>query len=126
MIGNTREDRPWERPGAVRRDCVSHRGPLLRALSAAALLLVLLSFAAAILSPLMARPLGVLLLALLWSAGLGLAVTTYALARRDLALMAAGLMDPAGHPATLYARDLALGACVVVGIGWFIGAVLLS
>jgi hypothetical protein len=127
MIGNAREDRPWERPGGVRRDCVSHRGPLLVVVSSAALFLGLLSFAIFLVSlTVWPLPLRVALFAVPWSAGQALAGTGYALARRDLALMAAGLMDPAGRPDTVHARNMALGACVWCCTALFIGAALLS
>jgi len=41
--GPASDDRPWERPGAVRRDCQPHRAPLLLALADASLLLGALS-----------------------------------------------------------------------------------
>ena len=41
--GPASDDRPWERPGAVRRDCQPHRAPLLLALADASLLLGTLS-----------------------------------------------------------------------------------
>jgi hypothetical protein len=34
------DDRPWDRPGAVRRDCEPHRGPALRLLGGAGVGLV--------------------------------------------------------------------------------------
>jgi hypothetical protein len=80
--------RPWERPGAVRYDCESHRGGLLLALGDASLLLGALSL-----------PLGFLAVA-----GLGLGAAAWALASRDLKRMDARLMDPDGRPATALGR----------------------
>ena len=79
----SREERhtpPWERPGAVRRDCEPHRGPLLLWLGGAGWVCGLTS-------------LGLVAPAFL---GLALGLTTQVLARRDLAKMEAGLMDPEG------------------------------
>jgi hypothetical protein len=75
------DDRPWEQPGALRRDCEPHRGRLLLKLGAAAYALGVVS---AILFCL--APLAVLLGAGAW----GLAV-------RDLTKMEAGVMDPGGR-----------------------------
>jgi hypothetical protein len=74
------DDRPWEQPGAVRRDCDPHRGPLLAILGAVSLTIGGL-FACIPATSLIALP---------------LAIVTYSLARRDLAQMRAGRMDPAG------------------------------
>jgi len=74
------DPRPWERPGEVRRDCEPHRGRLLLWLGIASWVCGLASLA-------------LVVPALL---GLALGLTTLVLARRDLAKMEAGLMDPAG------------------------------
>jgi hypothetical protein len=78
------DPRPWERPGAVRRDCAPHRGNLLRQLGRASGALGVLSM--------------VLVLPALVSIALGVAVCL--LARHDLAQMRAGLMDPSGQDDT--------------------------
>src|SRR6516165_8700120 len=75
------DDRPWERPGAVRRDCAPHRAGLLLAVADTSLLLGALSL-----------PLGFSALM-----GLGLGVAGWALASRDLKRMRARVMDPAGR-----------------------------
>jgi hypothetical protein len=91
MPGNDLQ--PWEQAGAVRRDCVSHRGRWLVVLGIAALLCSI------------AFP----------PAGLALGVLTW-LAKRDLAQMDAGLMDPDGRAATSdavqFGRDGVVLACV--------------
>jgi hypothetical protein len=69
---------PWERPGAVRRDCEPHRGQWL-------ILLGIIGLLCGIALP----PLGV-----------ALALLTQRLANADLARMDARLLDPAGRPAT--------------------------
>ena len=93
--GDQDDERPWERPGAVRRDCEPHRGRLLRALGLTSLVLAALGVALVI-PALVALPLG---------------VAVWAAARRDLRRMAAGAMDPGGRDATTAGRDYgALGA----------------
>jgi hypothetical protein len=75
------DDRPWERPGAVRRDVGPHRGDVLLLLARVALVLAACSFCCA----------PVVLVAL------PLTVVAYTLAYRDLKRMEAGAMDPAGQ-----------------------------
>jgi hypothetical protein len=88
-------DRPWERPGAVRRDSETHRRRLLRALGLTSLVLSALGVALVI-PALLALPLG---------------LAVWAAARRDLRRMNAGAMDPGGRDATTAGRDYgALGA----------------
>jgi hypothetical protein len=82
------DDRPWDRPGAVRRDCEAHRGGLLLALGDASLLLGVLSL-----------PLGFLALM-----GLGLGTAAWALASRDLRRMRTRVMDPGGLADTVLGR----------------------
>jgi hypothetical protein len=92
--------RPWERPGAVRRDCAPHRGNLLGALGNVSLALGIL--AAVFVVPL--------------AAGLPLGVLTASLAERDLTRMASGAMDPAGREETELGRLRArqgLALCVI-------------
>jgi hypothetical protein len=98
------EPRPWERPGAVRRDVQPHRGPPLRLLGSLALNY---GVGALVLPCLAGVPWGLLVFVPLWLGGLGLAVAVLVVARRDLALMEAGKMDPEGRPATAVARDRA-------------------
>ena len=100
-----REDRPWERPGAVRRDCEPHRAELLRALSVTAL--VCAGFAGCLAVPAVV--------------GLALGVTVWLLGRRDRALMSAGLMGPAGRGETWDAQVVAVVAaalCVIALVSW--------
>jgi hypothetical protein len=127
---DTADPRPWEQPGAVRRDCEPHRGRLLAALGRAALVcaclglgwLVLAFFAGPVSAAALARPnlrhpgtaAAVACLALLLLGGLSLGTAVFALARRDLARMAAGLVDPDGAAATALARDRGLVAALLV------------
>ena len=74
------DERPWEQPAAVRRDCEPHRGVLLRALGGASVVLVALTMVLVV-PGLLAVP---------------FSVSVLVAARRDLRKMAAGVMDPAG------------------------------
>ena len=87
--------RPWERPGAVRRDCARHRGKLLHWLGRVALCCGLVSFLG--FPALVAVPLG---------------LATWRMTRHDLREMAAGRMDPAGRGLTARGYVLGLGAVV--------------
>jgi hypothetical protein len=75
------EPRPWERPGAVRRDVEPHRGQMLMLLGLASGFLALSAPMVAMLPSLVSFPVG---------------VTVVVLARRDSARMHAGHMDPEG------------------------------
>jgi hypothetical protein len=88
---------PWEQPGAVRRDCTPHRGDLLRRLAGLLLICAALSFCTCL--PALAV--------------LPCAVAAYVIARRDLAAMDAGLMDPEGWNHTDQARIWAADAAWV-------------
>ncbi len=91
------EPRPWEQPGAVRRDCAPHRAELLSALGNTALV-------CSVLSPCGGAP------ALL---SLPLAISVWALARGDLARMGAGAMDSTGRRRTAAAKALACTGVVL-------------
>jgi hypothetical protein len=99
------EDRPWERPGAVRRDCEPHRAELLHALGVAAL--VCAGFAGCLAVPAVV--------------GLALGGAVWLLGRRDRARMSAGLMDPAGQAVTWDAQAMAAvaaGLCLLAATSW--------
>src|SRR5436309_1960405 len=83
--------RPWEQPGALRRDCEPHRGGLIRALGTAGLVFSCLSALGVCLPP--------LALSCLLAIGLGTAARV--LGRRDLRAMEAGRTDPAGKEQTI-------------------------
>jgi hypothetical protein len=126
------EVRPWEQPGAVRRDCSPHRAGLLRALGTAARVCGLLSLCLAgsvllcglfVLADRGPRPGGrravwaccvvELCQAVPALVALPLGLAVRAAARRDLARMGAGLLDPAGRQGTQEAGDRAtLGAAL--------------
>jgi hypothetical protein len=105
------DTRPWERPGAVRRDVEPHRGHWLRLLGGIALILGLVSclvFPFVLLS-------------------LPLSAVVLLLARRDLARMRAGTTDPAGRKATIEARfeaslsvavSFLMLLCICTGVGF--------
>jgi hypothetical protein len=80
--------RPWDQPGAVRRDVAPHRANLVAVLGQCSLAFGLLSF-------LFGFPLLV---------GLPLSLVTVILAGRDLERMAVGAMDPQGRETTERAR----------------------
>lgn len=91
------DPRPWEQPGAVRRDSAPHRGKLLEALADVACLIGILSCATFV-PVLVAFPLGV------W---------TWAAARGDLAEMRAGQMDRNGELQTRRAEATAAAAVAI-------------
>jgi hypothetical protein len=96
------DDRPWEKPGGVRRDCQPHRSGMLLFLATVSILCSLFSC--------------LLLPGLI---GLPLAISVSISARRDLGKMKAGLMDPGGEPQTLVARyyaDLGTGLTLAFSI----------
>jgi hypothetical protein len=89
LRGPAAEDpRPWERPGAVRRDVAPHRGDLLAMLGGTSLTLGILS----------------MVLCIPFLVGLPLSLVTVVLAGRDLESMALGVMDPEGRAQTEQAR----------------------
>jgi hypothetical protein len=88
---STLEERPWERPGEVRRDAESHRGQLLVVLGTVSVACGLSAF--------------LLLAPALF--GLPVGAAALAMARRDLRKMRAGLMDCRGIDKTGEGRALA-------------------
>ena len=82
---------PWERPGAVRRDCEPHRAEWLLALADASLLLGALS----------------LCLGFLALMGLALGLAAWVMASHDLGRMRAWSMDPSGQAAAIRGRTRA-------------------
>jgi hypothetical protein len=102
------EDRPWERPGVVRRDCDPHRGRQLRVLGAIALVCGILAW----------------LLALPGVIGLPLSVAVLIVSNRDLTRMRRGLLDPAGREETEKARGLAMEGLFLNVVGPLIHGVL--
>src|SRR5947207_836528 len=95
------DERPWELPGVVRRDCAPHRGRLLLWLAGTSMPLAALTF----------------LLFLPGLLGTALAVAVWACADRDLAKMRAGRMDRAGRGDTEEARSLAIPALFISLLG---------
>ena len=108
------EHRLWERPGAIRFDCESHRGVLLLTLGDASLLLGALS----------------LVLGFLAVMGLCLGAVVWALASHDLKRMRARVMDPRGLSGTALGRARAragmalsvyaavLWGCFLILVAW--------
>jgi hypothetical protein len=85
-------ERPWERPGAVRRDVEPDRGRLILALGGLAEFCSVFACLLLVTAPL----------------AIGFGVTAWLMARRDLARMRQGLMDPAGRRYTEQGRNLGL------------------
>jgi hypothetical protein len=96
------DPRPWEQPGAVRRDCRPHRGPWLLMLSGLGLLLAPLLLA------------------------LPLCAAGWVLAGRELIGMEAGLIDPEGEDAAVRARKLAFAGLLLALAALVPGCVTLS
>jgi hypothetical protein len=86
------DERPWEQPGGVRRDCLPHRVELLQLLENIAKSCCLLS--------------ACLFVSALISLTVGIAV--WVMASQDLARMRAGMMDPEGEKATVNVRETAI------------------
>jgi hypothetical protein len=106
-----KEERPWERPGQVRRDCEPHRGPLLLFLAKASLVCSLLSLCGGIAS----------------FVGLPLSVIIYALAKHDHRRMKIGLLDPTGAWETAQAQKIAFASMVISSLFVvFVSALLLA
>jgi hypothetical protein len=98
------EDRPWEQPGAVRRDCEPHRG-------AALLLLGRVSLGCGLLG----------LLGVTAPLGLALGCAVMALSEHDRGRMRAGEMDPAGGSLVAHADRYAAWGVVLslfFGVAW--------
>jgi hypothetical protein len=104
------DDRPWERLGAPRRDCVPHRAGLVFSLGLLALILGVLSFWL------------LLTAAIVWP----LAGAVCAMARQDLREMRAGAMDPAGEDDVSKGRECALYGAALGVVGALMWAMILS
>jgi hypothetical protein len=89
----------WEQPGAVRRDCESHRGGLIGPLTVVGLILSFLHIFAVI--------------------GLPICFAALQMSRDDLAKMHAGRMDPEGMASTLFAKRWSVIG-LIVGSIWLV------
>jgi hypothetical protein len=96
------DPRPWEQPGAFRRDCAPHRGHLVQLLTRVCAVVGLAS----------CSPFPALL-------GLPLGLLLARLCRGDLARMDAGTMDPGG-------RRLVESALRMARIGWVLSFISLA
>jgi hypothetical protein len=110
VIVDQEHDRPWESPGAVRRDCEPHRAGVLNPLGVAACVLGILSGFA-----LLTAPIAIVLGAII-----------HFLARRDLASIRAGLTDPNGAPTLRTASVLGVGAVVASAPALLVVAVMVA
>jgi hypothetical protein len=113
------DDRPWEQPGQVRRDAEPPSSLLLLQLGTASLVLGLPTFGLVIcgFTP-MCSFLGFgVALPLMVFMGLPAGIFTLVLARRDLAKMRAGLMDPWDYDRTDEAATRARTGVFLNGLG---------
>lgn len=94
---------PWEQPGCFRMDCEPHRAELLTAISILGLIVNQVS---------MCLPIFLLI-------GMLLGMTTWLLAKLDLAKMSRGMMDPGGMKVTTEAKRNAEFA-LAIGIMWIV------
>jgi hypothetical protein len=102
-------ERPWEQPGAVRRDCAPHRAGLIAGLGLAAWATSVLGGLCFVLLPLTA-PLA-----------LAPGAAAWALGRRDVGAIDAGRMDPAGRGPTEYGLQSGRTAILIMLLavaGW--------
>lgn len=99
--GETADEPPWQRAGAIRRDCLPHRGGLILGLGVAGLV-------------------GSTHPALAW-AGLPLSLTALVMGRHDLRRMSEQLIDPNGRGATNVGTICATIGTVIGGI-WLLVA----
>jgi hypothetical protein len=110
------DDRPWERPGALRRDYEPHRGVLLVALGVLSLLCGMAGAYAAALGTADARVRPLCLVSpVLHLVGLWAAAWTRSAVRRDLTMMQRGQMDPSGQCLAGQASGPALGGLILNG-----------
>jgi hypothetical protein len=105
---HTDEPRPWEMPGAVRRDVEPHRGDLLRLLRTTMMV-------CAVLSPFV----------LPGAVSLVFGVVVFRMARHDLSRMRAGAMDPAGWEQAESVFLEVVAAWSGVATGWLCWTLLL-
>jgi hypothetical protein len=121
------DDRPWERPGAVRRDAEPHRGQLLQLLGVAGLMCGFFSPLGGLVAVLN-YPLAIVASSLIVGLGLSTVVVVLVLSARDLRQVRARLMDRAGGRLVAEARRHARVALVfgVIGgsAGWCVGLLL--
>jgi hypothetical protein len=104
------DNRPWEESGAVRRDCVPHRGDTLQTLgNISAVCSFMFLFCILVMGPSLIASLtlkGILSLAcfpfmpILILIALPFGLITWILSKGDLTMMRNGLMDPAGEVQT--------------------------
>jgi hypothetical protein len=105
--------RPWERRGAVRRDCEPHRAGLVLTLG-----IVSIACGALSIPFFCCYGLGVLPAAV----GLGIGIPAWVMGQRDLAMMREGVKDPAGRGSTQGGWICAIVGTILNVIGLLIGA----
>jgi hypothetical protein len=116
------DDRPWEQPGATRRDWEPHRGRLVKGLGTVSLLCGL-GAASLFCSPLaglgVARLPSVGIVAGLAAVGLGAAAVV--MGRSDLRAMRVNLVDPGGRLRTRAGLFFGLVGATVGGFALLVG-----
>jgi hypothetical protein len=104
------DERPWERPGAVRLDCEPHRGPTLVWLGRLSLWIIASAILVGAVALLPVLP---------------LAIAVLVMASRDRAKMRAGTMDPAGEgPARKAARYATAALAMLVLLALAVGGLI--
>jgi hypothetical protein len=114
------DDRPWDRPGAVRRDSVPHRSHLVQTFGTVGLVSGFLALPGCVCSCLLPFSL----------TALGFGTTAWVMGRSDLRSMDAGVMDPSGRSATRLGKNFGmagvfLGITDLLATGLFWGAIFL-
>jgi len=118
-LGDPDDDRPWERHGALRRDCEPHRAGQVLRLGNVGLAFGSVCLAGCLL--VCCSPFPTLVIVLPCSlVGLPCGLTAWVMARRDLRLMTAGMMDPAGLRRTEKARSVSQKGVWFCTIAWLI------
>ena len=112
------DDRPWDQPGAVRRDCAPHRSHLVQTLGTIGLVSGCLALPGCVCSCLL--PLSL--------TALGFGITAWVMGRNDLRNMDAGVTDPSGRSATRLGKNFGmagtfLGIAALLAVALFWGAI---
>ena len=102
-LGSDTDDRPWERPGALRRDSEPHRGNLIQVLGIAGLVTGTIALPSCF-CYCIAAPFAV--------AAIALGTSALVMGNKDLRKMDEGLLDPRGRQQTRLGKNLAIAATI--------------
>ncbi|HEX5272602.1 MAG TPA: hypothetical protein VFW33_19025 [Gemmataceae bacterium] len=116
----TDDDRPWEQPGAIRRDWEPHRAGLLNGLIIPPFLSVALSLFLPLVSCVPAGGVIVFVCFVISLFGVAGAAAVWVAARHDLAKMDANLMDTQGRRGTRTAADIARVCLILHLLAWLL------